>query len=51
MRKKLVNESRPYLWTRRWQKAEEKAVGDIKAAGRVKMFDSTDELTGDLDEK
>ena len=34
----------------RWQKAEKKAAGDVKA-GRVKTFHSADELITDPDQK
>jgi len=36
------------FWTRRWQEGEWEADEDIKA-GRVKTFDSVDELIKDLD--
>ena len=50
MRKKLIDKSQAYFWTRRWQKGEREASQDIKA-GRVKTFDSVDELIKDLDRK
>jgi antitoxin MazE len=50
MPKKLVDKSQAYFWTRRWQKAEKEAAEDIKA-GRVKTFESVDELVKDLDRK
>lgn len=37
-----------YFWTKRWQEGEREADEDIKA-GRVKTFDSVDELIKDLD--
>ena len=46
--KKLVDKSQAYFWTRRWQEGERGADEDIKA-GRVKAFDSVDELVKDLD--
>ena len=48
MPKKLVDKSQAYFWTRRWQKAEKEADEDIKA-GRVKTFESVDELVKELD--
>ncbi len=50
MPKKLVDKSQAYFWTKRWQKGEREADEDIKA-GRVKSFDSVDELIKDLDRK
>ena len=48
--KKLVDKSQAYFWTKRWQKGEKEAAEDIKA-GRVKTFESVDELIKDLDQK
>jgi hypothetical protein len=48
MPKKLVDKRQAYFWTRMWQKGERAADEDIKA-GRVKTFDSVDELIKDLD--
>ena len=48
MPKKLVDKSQAYFWTRKWQEGEREADEDIKA-GRVKAFDSVDELISDLD--
>ena len=48
MPKKLVDKSQAYFWTKRWQKGEKEAAEDIKA-GRVKTFNSADELIKDLD--
>ena len=45
--KKLVDKSQAYFWTKRWQEGEREADEDIKA-GRVKVFDSVDELVKDL---
>ena len=50
MPKKLADKSQAYFWTRRWQEGEREADEDIKA-GRVKTFDSVDELIKDLDQK
>ena len=50
MPKKLIDKSQAYFWTRRSQKAEKEASQDIKA-GRVRNFDSVDELIKDLDRK
>jgi antitoxin MazE len=50
MPKKLIDKSQAYFWTKRWQKDEREADEDIKA-GRVKSFDSADELIKDLDRK
>ncbi len=47
--KKLVDKSQAYFWTKEWQTAEREADEDIKA-GRVKSFDSVEELIKDLDE-
>jgi AbrB family looped-hinge helix DNA binding protein len=48
--KKLVDKSQAYFWTRKWQEGERAADEDIKA-GRVKTFDSVDDLIKDLDQK
>ncbi|GAH13460.1 unnamed protein product [marine sediment metagenome] len=45
--KKLVDKSQAYFWTKEWQEAEKEASEDIKA-GRVKTFDSAEELIKDL---
>jgi AbrB family looped-hinge helix DNA binding protein len=45
--KRLVNKSQAYFWTKKWQEGEKKADDDIKA-GRVKVFESTEELMRDL---
>ncbi len=47
--KKLVDKSQAYFWTQKWQEGEKAADADIKA-GRVKTFDTADELIHDLDE-
>ena len=50
MPKKLVDKSQAYFWTKRWQKGEREADEDIEA-GRVRTFDSVDELIKDLDQE
>jgi len=50
MPKKLVDKSQAYFWTKRWQESEREADEDIKA-GRVKTFDSVDELIKDLEQE
>ena len=50
MPKRLVDKSQAYFWTKQWQKGEKEAAEDIKA-GRVKTFDSVDELIKDLHQK
>jgi len=47
MPKKLVDKSQAYFWIKRWQEAEREADKDIEA-GRVKTFDSVNELIKDL---
>jgi len=48
MPKKLVDKNQAYFWTKKWQEGEREADEDIKT-GRVKTFDSVDELIRDLD--
>jgi AbrB family looped-hinge helix DNA binding protein len=48
--KKLVDKSQAYFWTRKWQAGEREADEDIKA-GRVKTFDSVEELISDLEQQ
>ena len=48
MPKKLVDKSQAYFWTKQWQEAEKEADEDIRA-GRVKTFDSVEDLIKDLD--
>ena len=43
------DKSRAFDWTKEWQAAEREADEDIKA-GRVKSFDSIEELIKDLEE-
>jgi len=40
--------SQAYFWTKEWQEAEREASEDIRA-GRVKTFDTTEELIKELD--
>ena len=46
--KKLVDKSQAYFWTEEWQKGEAEAEADIRG-GRVKTFDSVEELLEELD--
>ena len=48
--KKMIDSSQAYFWTKEWQEAEKEATEDIKA-GRVKTFDTVQELLSDLDGK
>jgi AbrB family looped-hinge helix DNA binding protein len=48
MPKKLVDKSQAYFWSRKWQEGEREADEDIKA-GRVKAFNSVEELISDLE--
>ena len=48
MPKKLIDKSQSYFWTNQWQEGEKEADKDIKA-GRVKTFNSVEELFKDLD--
>lgn len=48
MKKKLIDKSQAYFWTKEWQEAEREADADIQA-GRVKRFKSVDELRKYLD--
>ena len=50
MPKKLVDKSQAYFWTKGWQEGERQADEDIEA-GRVKTFDSVDDLIKDLDKE
>ncbi|MBE0415105.1 MAG: AbrB/MazE/SpoVT family DNA-binding domain-containing protein [Dehalococcoidia bacterium] len=45
--KKLIDKSQTYFWTREWQEGECEANEDIRA-GRLKTFDSVDELIAEL---
>jgi hypothetical protein len=44
------NKSQAYFWTKRWQDAEKEADEDIKA-GRVRAFDSVEELIKNLEQE
>jgi len=46
--KKLVDKSQAYFWAEDWQKGEAEAEADIKA-GRIKTFDSVEDLLEDMD--
>jgi hypothetical protein len=50
MPKRLVDKSQAYFWTKKWQEAERETDEDIKA-GRVKAFESVDDLIKDLEQK
>ena len=43
-----IDRSQAYFWTKRWQEGELQAEEDIHA-GRVKKFDSVDDLINDLE--
>ena len=43
-----IERSQAYFWTPRWQAGEREAEEDIKA-GRVKKFDSVEDLIADLE--
>jgi len=45
--KRLIDKNQAYFWTKGWQEGEKEADEDIKA-GRVKAFDSAEELMKDL---
>jgi hypothetical protein len=45
---KLVPAEQAWFWTKEWQDGEKEAEED-KSAGRVKSFDSVDDLLEDLD--
>ena len=49
MPKRLVDKSQAYFWTKKWQEGEREADEDIKA-GRVRAFDSVEELIEDLEQ-
>ncbi len=46
--KRVVDKSQAYFWTKKWQEGEKAADEDIKA-GRVKVFNSAEELVKDLE--
>jgi antitoxin MazE len=45
-----VDKDQAWFWTERWQKLEAEAENDIRE-GRVKTFDSVEELFHDIEEK
>ena len=47
--KRLIDKNQAYFWTKKWQEGEKEADEDIKA-GRVKVFDSAEELVKDLEQ-
>ena len=49
MPKKLVDKNQVYFWTKRWQGGEREADEDIRA-GRVRTFNSVEELVEDLEQ-
>jgi len=46
--KRVVDKSQAFFWTKKWQEEEKEADEDIKA-GRVKVFNSAEELIKDLE--
>ena len=46
--KQLIDKDQTWFWTKEWQAAEREAEDDLRA-GRVKDFDTLDELIADLD--
>ncbi len=46
--KRLVDKNQAYFWTKKWQDVEKESDEDIRA-GRVKVFDSVEELIKDLE--
>ena len=46
--KRLVDKNQAYFWTKKWQDAEKEADEDIRA-GRVKVFNSVEELIKNLE--
>ena len=45
--KRLIDKSQAYFWTKKWQDGEKETDEDIKA-GRVRVFNSVEELIEDL---
>lgn len=45
--KRLVDKSQSWFWTENWQKAEKAAQDDI-ARGRIREFETVDDLLEDL---
>lgn len=46
--KKAVDAEQAWFWSKEWQEGEREAEADLKA-GRVKKFNSVEELIKDLD--
>ena len=46
--KQLIDKDQTWFWAEGWQAAEREAQADL-LAGRVKQFDSLDDLVADLD--
>jgi hypothetical protein len=46
--KKVIDSSQAYFWTSKWQKAEKEASEDLQA-GRVKRYNTVDDMLDDLD--
>jgi AbrB family looped-hinge helix DNA binding protein len=46
--KLVIEPEQAWFWTKRWQKMEREADEDV-TAGRVREFDSVDDLIADLD--
>ena len=46
--KQLIDKDQTWFWTEAWQTAEREAEDDLRA-GRVKAFETLDELIADLD--
>ncbi|OGO06846.1 MAG: hypothetical protein A2Y92_00010 [Chloroflexi bacterium RBG_13_57_8] len=47
--KKLIDKSQAYFWTKKWQEGEKAAQEDI-SAGRIKTFNSVEDLLKDLEQ-
>jgi AbrB family looped-hinge helix DNA binding protein len=45
-----IDKDQAWFWTERWQKLEEEAEHDIRE-GRVKSFDSVEDLIDEMEEK
>lgn len=43
----VIDKSQTWFWSKKWQKEEREAEGDIKA-GRIKSFDNTNDLLKEL---
>ena len=46
--KQLIDKDQTWFWTEEWQAAEREAEDDLRT-GRVKAFETLDELIADLD--